>query len=203
MLLSLYVFVIVSMKQGAGKCGVCYMKIRLAKYIWVNLYFCLCITIVYYIFIIDLLLDSVFSMVGVDLIWNIAFLSFGMLPLLVIVVPRWRAFTTISILPGRVQSHLFRKLKCEVDTSKEVYYAIFEANIEKLAGGAAKYIAISNIPFPYQSSIDCYDLSKQIILPYKEGIKLYSPEKWIKQRQAAPMPPSDEGGGAERRRERQ
>lgn len=93
-----------------------------------------------------------------------------------------------------IHSYLFGVRKCTVDTNKEVYYTIFEANLEKLRGAASKYIVISNEPFVYVDSpapqfwslkkhrefIDYYDMSKQIILPYTDKTRPFiSTEKWV------------------------
>ena len=86
-----------------------------------------------------------------------------------------------------MKSFLFGKLKCEIDTNKAVYYAIFkcvETNTNK-----KEYIAISNEFFQYEERkptiwsrntyIDCYDRTKQIIFPYDEKTKqLFLIEKW-------------------------
>lgn len=170
------------------------MKFKLTKYLWINLYVCLGISISYYIFFCGLFLNGGFSNTAEALILNAGMLIFGVLPVLGLVIPRWRSFTLIEIQAGGVRSYLFGKLKCEIDTNKEVYYTIFDANLEKLQGCGRKYIVISNEPFVYQDSptpqfwslkkqtefIDYYDMSKQIILPYAENIKHFiSSEKWI------------------------
>lgn len=170
------------------------MKIRLAKYLWVNLYFCLCISIVYYVYIGNLFMNEQFHNADESLVLKTGMLMFGALPVLCFLVPHWRGFTILKIQAESVHSYLFGLRKCTIDTNNQVYYTIFEANIEKLRGGTGKYIVISNEPFVYKDSptpefwsfkkhsvfIEHYDMSKQIILPYTERTKdLISVEKWI------------------------
>ena len=171
------------------------MKIKLAKYLWVNLYFCLCISVVWYIYIGWLLINVInFSTTSEDFILTIGMLIFGIMPVLCVWIPHWRGFVVLEIQTESIHSYLFGVRKCTVETSQEVYYTIFEANIEKLKGATGKYIAISNKPFVYKDSpiqqfwtfrkrrqfFDYYDMSKQIILPYTEEIRTNFPvEEWI------------------------
>lgn len=84
------------------------------------------------------------------------------------------------------QSYSFFKTKlCEVDTSKPVYYKIFQTPQGQFENG--QFIAISNEQFQYQEIygiakirfIQYYDWKKQIVLPYNQKtILLLEIDNW-------------------------
>lgn len=79
------------------------------------------------------------------------------------------------------------KLKCEVFTDRDIFYAIFDCR--EVNGRINQYIVVSNEMFVFGDRkrtfwsenrfIDYYDRTKQIIFPYDEKTKhLFAIEKW-------------------------
>lgn len=160
------------------------MRIKLSRHYWFLLRIMFGVGIV-------IEMNLLYSIIGTsreDLFWGISLMVIYALIITSVALMPWKYLMTMTINGNIMQSFLFGKLRCEIDTNKVVYYAIFkclETNTNK-----KNYIAISNEVFCYEERkatlwsrntyIDCYDRTKQIIFPYDEKTKqLFPIEKWI------------------------
>lgn len=147
------------------------MKIKLAPHLQINVYFCLGLSIVYYLVLVYLFYDIGFAIVR-DLP-GLAFLVLicGLLPVLYW-IPYRKKLATIQIEENVIQSRLFGKMECEVCTDRDVYYTVFESDLFQGVRSRGTYIILSNESFEKDQVIGKkgvrYDTSKQIVLPYNE-----------------------------------
>ena len=137
---------------------------------------------------IDLLYSVVHSS-REDLVWGISFMVAYAIIISGVALMPWKYLMTMEINDNIMRSFLFGRLKCEIDTNKVVYYAIFKC-LESNTN-TRNYIVISNEIFQYEEKkatmwsrntyIDRYDRTKQIIFPYDDKTKFLFPiENWIK-----------------------
>lgn len=164
------------------------MRIKLSKYWWNNLYLFLVLGTSITIALIWFQLRFVVSTGSIPW-WVLPLLnSLILLGCLDAALKPWRFLMTMEVHEEVWRSFLFGKLKCEIFTNREIYYAIFDCR-ESLHT-TKKYIAISNTFFVCEKRkpsffsenrfIDYYDRTKQIIFPYNETTKhLFSVENWI------------------------
>ena len=158
------------------------MKIKLAPHLQINVYFCLGLSIVYYLVLVYLFYDIGFAIVR-DLP-GLAFLVLicGLLPVLYW-IPYRKKLATIQIEENVIQSRLFGKMECEVCTDRDVYYTVFESDLFQGVRSRGTYIILSNESFEKDQVIGKkgvrYDTSKQIVLPYNEKtMPLLPVENW-------------------------
>lgn len=168
------------------------MKIRVARY--VNVYFCLGLIFSIYCLI------SVMIEIGPDFCWfeedvilNTICVIFIFMPGLMYLLICPRAFVIVNVQENIIYSSLFGKVKCKVKTDDKVWYAIIEANPEKIRGAGGTFIVISNKPFVYEQRKrvrngiwkkeklfeNYYDITEMILIPYNKKTKhLFLIEKW-------------------------
>ena len=163
-----------------------FVKIKLSTYWWNNFYFSLGLGLLAEVMIIFFEMNYVSPDEEYRLLlWAMPFVAAAFLD---VAFHPWRFLMTMEINDGVIRSFLFGKLKCEVFTDKEIFYAVFDCRESSFA--TKKYIAISNEKFVYEERqpslfsenrfIDYYDRTKQIILPYNENTKhLFRVNHWI------------------------
>ncbi|MBQ4559290.1 MAG: hypothetical protein IJN64_05675 [Lachnospiraceae bacterium] len=169
------------------------MKIKVGRY--VRVYFCLGLLLgmVGFIYHITNLCPFENVINYEDIIISICSIPFyfGLAILYILVYPR--AFAIIKIQGTTITSFLFGKEKCKIDIDKEVYYAIVEANPERIRGAGGTFIVISNECFLYEQRKkigrgiwkkekpfeNYYDMKQMILIPYNENTKSILPiEQW-------------------------
>ena len=158
------------------------MKIKLAPHLQINVYFCLGLSIAYYLILVYL-----FAGVGFAIVRDLPGLAIfvlicGLVPVLYW-IPYRKKLATIRIEDNVIRSSLSRKVACEVFTDEDVYYAIFESDLFQGVRSKGTYIILSNEPFEKDRVIGKkgvrYDTSKQIVLPYNEKtMPLLPVENW-------------------------
>lgn len=158
------------------------MKIKLCPQLRLNMYFCIGLSIVYYLVLVYL-----FSGVGFSIVRDLPGLALlvllcGLLPVLYW-IPYRKKLATIQIEENVIRSRLFGKVECEVCIDRDVYYAIFESDLFQGVRSKGIYIILSNEPFACDQVIGkkgvLYDTSRQIVLPYNEKtMPLLPVENW-------------------------
>ena len=158
------------------------MKIKLAPHLQINVYFCLGLSIAYYLILVYL-----FAGVGFAIVRDLPGLAIfvlicGLVPVLYW-IPYRKKLATIQIEDNVIRSRLSGKVACEVFTDQDVYYAIFESDLFQGVRSKGTYIILSNEPFEKDRVIGKkgvrYDTSKQIVLPYNEKtMPLLPVENW-------------------------
>ena len=161
------------------------MRMKLSPYWWNNLYFLFSIGIVAEIFMLWFYFRYCAS--GNEPPYAFVFMILIALAIVSTALAPWRFLMTMELRVEVFRAFLFGKLKCEVFTDKEIYYAIFKCY--ESATVIKTYIAISNEMFQCNKKkptfwsanrfIDYYDREKQIIFPYTEETKhLFATSKW-------------------------
>ena len=161
------------------------MKMKLSKYWWKILYAMITLGIVLEIYMTYVYIKTSSQ----DFEWFLV-MTFCILCMCSIVpILSKRYLMTMEIYDKVIKSLFFGRLKCEVYTDKEIYYAIFKC--KEGNSWTREYIAISNETFVCEQKkptiwsqntyIDCYDTTKQIIFPYDNTTKhLFDIEEWIR-----------------------
>ena len=162
------------------------LKVKMSRYYWIALYVFLIMGS-----IVEIGLTCFFLRYGSfeDPVLDIFFMLFIPLMLGFVALLPWKYLMTMQVEETVIRSFLFGKLKCEVYTNREVYYALFRCR--ETNTNSRDYIAISNEMFIYKEGkrtfwstntfIDRYDRTKQIIFPYDEKTKhLFPLEKWTR-----------------------
>ena len=158
------------------------MKIKLAPHLQINVYFCLGLSIAYYLFLVYVFFDVGMAVLMKRAVIVVFALLFGMLPV-ANWLPHMDRMATIWINQYSIRSYLFGRMQCEVRTDGYVYYAIFDSDMFQGVRCRGRYIIISNEPFSNVQSLTVkrakYDQSRQIVLPYNEKtMPLLPVENW-------------------------
>ena len=161
------------------------MKMKLLKHWWMHMYMMIAFAIIFDVVILSL------HILNPDMDGHILLTVMFIIDLIIgeTIFESRKYLMTMEIQKGILRSYRFGRLKCEVFTNKNMYYAIFEC-YEPLKG-TNKYIAVSNEKFVCEKRkktlwsrnefIDYYDRTKQIMFPYNERTKqLFPIEKWTR-----------------------
>ena len=158
------------------------MKIKLAPQLRLNMCVCAGFSVLYY-----LILGYMFSDIGITVVRELPGLAFlvllcGLVPVLVW-FPHRKKLATLYVEEDVIRSCLLGKMRCEIRTDRDVYYAIFESDLFQGVRSKGTYLILSNEPFEKDRVIGKkgvrHDTFKQIVLPYNEKtMSLLPVENW-------------------------